>query len=65
VEAPVVRGGRPVAGFALGDAGALGVVATPVAAISPWTMALATSMLGAATGWVIEEIATAVRGHRR
>jgi membrane protein YqaA with SNARE-associated domain len=64
----IVRGGRPVAGFALGDAGTgeLGTVAVPVAAaVSPWTMALATSVLGAATGWAIEELASNLRGRRR
>lgn len=49
----------------LGDAdGSLG---SPPAAVgvSPWALALTTSVIGAATGWVIEEIASAVRGRRR
>jgi hypothetical protein len=42
-------------------------LAAPVAAAAgmPWGMALATSVIGAATGWVIEEIATKIRGKRR
>lgn len=63
----VFLNGAPV-GFAGGDTG-LGQaeVVVPVAAktTSPWTMAFATSVLGAATGWVIEEIASHVRGRRR
>jgi hypothetical protein len=35
------------------------------ASASPWTLAIATTVLGAATGWVIEEIARNVRGRRR
>jgi len=38
-----------------------------VAAVSPspWQVALVTTMLGAATGWVIEEVAKVVRGKKR
>ena len=38
-----------------------------VAAVSPspWQVALVTTMLGAATGWVIEEVARKVRGRDR
>ena len=79
----ITRGGRPVAGFALGDPprpsecacnkvlrrdedGQLGSIAAPVAtAVSPWALAFTTSVLGAATGWAIEEIASRVRGRRR
>jgi hypothetical protein len=63
--AVIAKSGRPVAGFALGDAGELGTIAVPVATISPWTMAIATSVLGAATGWAIEELASNLRGRRR
>lgn len=41
-------------------------VAIPAAAAtSPWGMALATSVVGAATGWIIEEVVQKVRGKRR
>lgn len=38
---------------------------TTVVGASPWAVALATSVLGAATGWVLEEVATHVRRRRR
>jgi hypothetical protein len=47
----MTRNGRPVIGF--GQAS----LAVPVATASPWAIALATSVVGAATGWVIEEVA--------
>lgn len=57
----VSRDGKPVVG--LGDDGSLRspMVAQP----SPWAVAITTSMVGAAVGWVIEEIATHVRGRRK
>lgn len=73
----VTRGGQQVPGFALGDPprpsecacrkvlGVGGLSAPAVAAVSPWAMALTTSVIGAATGWVIEEIASSLRGRRR
>jgi membrane protein YqaA with SNARE-associated domain len=57
----ILRAGAPVVGFGQGE-----LVAPAVAApTSPWTVALVTSVVGAATGWVIEEIATHVRERRR
>jgi len=51
--------GSPVIGF--GDA----TVSSPtVRAPSPWAVAITTSVVGAAVGWVIEEIAVHVRGKR-
>lgn|GEM_PF-3120456 len=58
LEQPYLRG-APAVGFGQAEA-----VVVPVAAHSPWAVALATSVVGAATGWVIEEIATHVRGRR-
>ena len=57
---PVTLRGRPVVGFGQGEE-----LIIPAAAASPWAMAFATSVVGAAAGWVIEEIATHVRGPRR
>lgn len=51
----------PQTGVGVGVGQAEAVVAAP----SPWGVALATSVLGAATGWVIEEIASGIRGRRR
>jgi membrane protein YqaA with SNARE-associated domain len=48
----VTRNGHPVIGF-----GQVEALAVPVAATSPWTVALVTSVVGAATGWAIEEVA--------
>lgn len=42
-----------------------GVSAPMIPAPGPWKVALVTSVLGAATGWVLDEVATAVRGKRR
>lgn len=43
-----------------------GVLVVPAAKVaSPWTVALTTSVVGAATGWVIEEIARRARRRRR
>ena len=41
------------------------VSAPSVAATSPWVLTVATSVIGAATGWVLEEIAQKVRRKRR
>jgi len=55
----IYRDGKPVVGF--GDA----TVSSPtVRAPSPWAVAITTSVVGAAVGWVIEEIAVHVRGRR-
>jgi len=51
-------GGHPVVGF-----GQVEALAVP-AATSPWTVALVTSVVGAATGWVIEEVARKTRKKR-
>lgn len=55
--------GHPVVGFALGD-----LPATPVAAPKPkseWPMLFASSFVGAAATWAIDETARYVRGWRR
>ena len=52
-----MRGGVPLVGFGQAE-----IVLPTAAATSPWTVALATSVVGAATGWVIEEIARNFRG---
>jgi hypothetical protein len=41
------------------------VLVAPATVTSPWAVALVTSVVGAATGWVIEEVATHVRRRRR
>lgn len=73
----IARSGHSVPGFALGDPpqpsecacrkimGVGDLTAPAAVAMSPWAMALTTSVIGAAAGWMIEEIATAVRGRRR
>jgi membrane protein YqaA with SNARE-associated domain len=61
----IARNGRPVPGFALGQAEELALPAAIVASPSPWAVALTTSVVGAATGWVIEELARKARGTRR
>ena len=56
----VSRDGKDVVGF--GD----GTVPTPAPTHpSPLAMGIATSVVGAAVGWAIEEIATHVRKRRR
>ena len=70
----ITRNGIQVPGFAIGDPPrpsecackkVLGVgdglTAPAPVHTSPWTVAVATSVVGAATGWAIEEIAKAVR----
>lgn len=52
--------GHLVVGFGQSEA-----LAAPVVVTSPWTVALVTSVVGAATGWVIEETARRVRKRRR
>ena len=47
----MIRNGHPVVGF-----GQVEAFAIPVAT-SPWKVAVVTSVIGAATGWVIEEVA--------
>jgi hypothetical protein len=58
------RGGHRI--FGLGQNEEL---STPVGAAvtnpSPWKVALVTSVIGAATGWVIEEFARFTRGKHR
>jgi hypothetical protein len=52
--------GHPVIGF--GE----DTVVTPVPSTSsPWTIPLATSVVSAAAGWAIQEIARVARGGRR
>lgn len=56
----VSRDGKDVVGF--GD----GTVSTPAPTHpSPLAMGITTSIVGAAVGWAIEEIATHVRKRRR
>jgi hypothetical protein len=50
-------GGTPTSGFGQTEA----LVAPIMAAPSPWAVALTTSVMGAAAGWMIEEIARTVR----
>lgn len=68
--------GRPVVGFDVGTSDpprpsecackkvlGIGDISVPVAtSVSPWAVALTTSIVSAATGWMIEEIAKRVRG---
>lgn len=51
--------GAPAVGFSEA------LVAPTIAALSPWKVALTTSLLGAVTGWVLDEVAQKVRGRRR
>jgi len=53
-------GGAPTVGF-----GQIEAMAPAIPPSSPFTIALATSVMGAAAGWVIEEVALAVRGKRK
>lgn len=65
----VRRNGQPVTGFGVGAV--LGHVDGPpmaaVRGVSPWQFALVTSVVGTATGWLMEEIArrTFRRGRSR
>ena len=64
MDTMILRNGRPVIGF--GDTGDLSSPAVAaVAAASPWAVVLATSVVSAATGWVLEEVAEKVRKKRR
>jgi len=55
----LTRNGRPVVGLAE-------VSAPPTAPpTSPWALAVGSSIVAAAAGWVIEEVASNVRGKRR
>jgi len=54
----VSKDGKQVVGF--GD----GTVSSPSPAVrapSPWVMGITTSIVGAAVGWAIEEVATHIR----
>jgi prepilin signal peptidase PulO-like enzyme (type II secretory pathway) len=55
--------------LSLGNAPAVGfgnaALIAPAVATSPWKVALVTSVVSAATGWVIEEVAQATRRKRR
>lgn len=55
------RNGHPVVGF--GDPGTISV--PPVVAMSPWPTLLASSVVSAVTGLVVEEIVKSVRKRRR
>jgi len=61
VSEQISRDGKPVAGFGVGET----VTAPMVRQPSPWAVAITTSVVGAAVGWVIEEIAVHVRGKGR
>jgi hypothetical protein len=61
-DPPVAPGGKPAVGFGQALMAPTTMAAT---ATSPWLFALATSAMGAATGWVIEEVAKKVRGKKR
>jgi hypothetical protein len=58
----IAREGHPVVGF-----GQIEELVAPAlaAAPSPITVAITTSLVGAATGWVLEEIVRTARGRRR
>jgi len=60
----IYRGGVPVPGFALGSSpvGLGQEIAAPSAGLSPVALALATSVIGATTGWVLDTI---VHGKRK
>ena len=45
--------------------GQVGTLAVPATTTSPWALALVTSVVGAATGWVIEEAARTARRRKR
>lgn len=60
----ITRNGQPVVGFGQSEA-IVAPAAAAAGAASPWSLALATSVVGAATGWVIEEIARNLRGGGR
>jgi membrane protein YqaA with SNARE-associated domain len=55
-EVTIMRGGVPLVGFGQAE-----IVLPAAAATSPWAVALVTSVVGAATGWVIEEFARNIR----
>jgi hypothetical protein len=55
----IAFGAAPLVGFGQVE------LAAPAAAASPWAVALVTSVVGAAAGWTIEELARNVRGKRR
>lgn len=60
----ITLGGHPIVGFGQGEALALPAAAS-VGITSPWTVALTTSVVGAAAGWVIEEIVRSTRRRKR
>jgi hypothetical protein len=69
VRPNVFFGGRPVVGLGIGSSG-LGEpewAVTPPSSEGPstWAVALATSVVGAATGWALDEIADKIRGKRK
>lgn len=55
-------GGHPIVGFGQEQFVTPVVIGTGT---SPWAVALTTSVVGAATGWAIEEIAKRVRGRQQ
>jgi hypothetical protein len=54
--------GCPVVGFGVSE---MPTPPTVVPKASPWPMVLASSVVSAAAGWAIDEIAHRVRGKRR
>lgn len=56
----VLRDGRPVTGIGQAE-----VIAAPAAASSPFTLAFVGGAATAATGWLLEEVWSAVRGPKR
>ena len=56
----IALGGRPIVGF-----GEQPNAPKNPPSSSPWPIAIATSVVGAATGWVIEELASNVRKKKR
>jgi membrane protein YqaA with SNARE-associated domain len=61
-DVTVSYNGKPVIGF--GETITAPVIAR-ASSSSPWAMAITTSVLGAATGWVFDELARSVRKRRR
>jgi len=60
----IMHGGRSLVGFGQSEELSIPAVAAAMPP-SPWKVAIVTSVLGAATGWLIQEVASGVRGKRQ
>ncbi len=58
----IVRNGRPVIGF--GQAEAV-VVPAATSSKSPWTIPIVTSVIGAASTWLLDELVDSARRKRK